>query len=371
MKLTVCGSFGFGNVGDEAIPQAIQDMAEMRRTPVIVDVLSRFDRPEITSVIGLGEQDKQRRESLQGQPIMMSGGGIIEPRDYATLFRCKRFLQSEFTPHASLFCVSVDAGLKYGFRNTWRIRHATRNIDKIYVRDVLSEQVLRGILPGKPIETIGDMALWLAPSTNVPTDNQNLPNHYIAVSLSGCWKDDPAWYNWISGELCTLAREHEADIVFIPMSCHASDDDREEHRHIRDHMFQRAPDINAILLEDPLMPKVVAHLFAEASLVVTMRLHGCVMAYAQQTPFVGISYHPKLYGFVDTVGWGDALIPLIRPKHQSDGMYGYKFDALNIEQGMLVSAASRAVLHGDFSRLEDYKRRISEVFDEFLHMAFT
>ncbi len=34
INLTVCGSFGFGNAGDEAIPDAIFDMAAQLGIPV-------------------------------------------------------------------------------------------------------------------------------------------------------------------------------------------------------------------------------------------------------------------------------------------------------------------------------------------------
>lgn len=371
MRLTVCGSFGFGNVGDEAIPLAIYDMAEKHDIPVELDILSRFDRPEMTSVVGLGEHDSERRELLKGQPIIMCGGGIIEPRNVSTLLRCQKYLQPKFTPHASLMAVSVDAGIKYGIRNNWRIRYAVRNIEKIYVRDILSEQVLRQLLPGKSVETIGDLVLWLSPSTLDFAYDQILNDRYIAVSLAGNWNNEPSWYSWICGELSRLSRLYEADIVFIPMSCDESDDDREEHRRIKNHMLHVAPDVNTILIETPLMPKTVSTYFSRAFLVVAMRLHGCVMAYAQKTPFVGISYHPKIHGFVDTVGWRKAIVPMKRPKYQSDSLYGYKFDDLNIEKSMLVSAANYAISNGNFSSLEKYKSRIAEVFLEFIHKAYS
>ena len=368
-KLTICGSFGFGNIGDEAIPLAVHDLAENLGVPINLDILSRFDKPEISSVIGLGDQDKERRESLRGQPLIMSGGGIIEPLEISTLFRCEKFLKPNFTPYASLFCISVDAGINYSFQNRWKIRRAVKNIEKIYVRDVLSEQVLRNILPGKQIETLGDLVLWLSPNESQLPFNLSLPERYIAVSLAGNWKDEQNWYTWISEELSSLAHEYDADIIFIPMSCDKNDDDREEHRRVREYILQNTQDINIILLENPVTPKSLSQIFANSFLVVAMRLHGCVMAYAQKTPFVGISYHPKIYGFVDTIEWTKAIVPVRRPEYQSQSIYGYKFDALHLEKNMLVSAAKYAVSSGKFSSLDEIKCNISKVFMEFLDNA--
>ena len=153
------------------------------------------------------------------------------------------------------------------------------------------------------------------------------------------------------------------------MSCDKNDDDREEHRRVREYILRNTPDINTILLETSFTPKAVSHIFSEACLVVAMRLHGCVMAYAQKTPFVGISYHPKIYGFVDTIKWENAIVPVKRPEYQSQSMYGYKFDALHLEKNMLVSAANYAVTKGNFSSLNEIKSHISKAFTDFLDMA--
>src|SRR5262245_33062253 len=78
VRLTVCGSFGFGNAGDEAVPIALADIGAYLGFSMNVNVVGRFDEPALSQVIGLGPRDASRRETLRGYPLLLSGGGIIE-----------------------------------------------------------------------------------------------------------------------------------------------------------------------------------------------------------------------------------------------------------------------------------------------------
>jgi len=54
--LTLCGSFGFGNAGDEAVPLAFRDLLDDAGLhDVGIDSLTRFDEPALPNIVGLGE----------------------------------------------------------------------------------------------------------------------------------------------------------------------------------------------------------------------------------------------------------------------------------------------------------------------------
>lgn len=103
-------------------------------------------------------------------------------------------------------------------------------------------------------------------------------------------------------------------------------------------------------------PGRAAALLRRADLTISMRLHGCVVSYAVGTPFLALAYHPKLRGFVETVGHNSALIPNNLPNHQSSRTYGYKFADLNLRRGMLVDRAGLVIPEIDFSATAYFKR---------------
>lgn len=109
--------------------------------------------------------------------------------------------------------------------------------------------------------------------------------------------------------------------------------------------------------EPVLRPGWVANVYGRAELVIASRLHGCVMAYSQRTPFVGIGYHHKVLGFARTVGWEDAVVPRAMPEMQSRDTYGFTVADLSWQQGALVAAADGALARPDFSALDFYRMK--------------
>ena len=365
IKLTVCGSFGFGNAGDEAIPEAITDMAGQLGMPVHIDMVTRFDNPAMPHVIGLGAKDRHRLELLRQQPLIMSGGGIIDSASIGTIFRCERLLDRAFAPRSSLLGVSVEPGKRYGFRSRWLLRRCLRHFDKVYTRDKLSESTLNGVLPGVKTETVGDLVLWLQPDRRDWTSELRLPPDFIAVNLSPRWSRDAEWRKWISNEISEIGNELETSVVFFPMSC-LFDDDRKELRMVADELAKINPRLQVVSIETNLAPRSVAAILSKARMVISMRLHGCVMAYGQRRPCVGLAYHPKLAGFFETIGWPTALVPDELPRMQRSEGNGYNFADLNLRPGDLVRKVVENIARNDFSMLPVLKAKSAAALEEFL-----
>jgi len=366
-KLTVCGSFGFGNAGDEAIPLSYHSLLKAAGVDYSVDVLSRYAKPDMPEVIGTS--DASRVDAIRNQAIVVSGGGAIEHNEGAIILKCRNFLSQSFSSNIAFIGVSVEPGVDYD----WAIKRKVKKVlsqstlPSIYTRDMLSEITLRKLYPQLNIKTIGDLVLWLDASKLKPISfPKQLGEKYIAVSLSSCWSDEPEWYDWIVAELLALTKEHNANIVFMPMSIRG-DDDRVEHKKIAD-MLENHRDCNAVIacINEETCPTGIAAVYRDAMLVVSMRLHGCVMAYGQRTPFVGISYHPKVVGFSYTVGLRKCVVPVKSPNKQSDGAYGFRFKDLDLEKGELLATSSRAIDEQDFSSLDYYKQRSLSTIKLFL-----
>jgi hypothetical protein len=203
-KLTICGSFGFGNAGDEAVPLAIADLAEAQGIDLDIRVLGRFDKPELPNVVGIGSQDVEAREQLKGNPMLVVGGGVIEPQDTCVLSRCSPYLRKSFAPKLGLYAVNVESGTDYSWLRRFRVNNVLQQFDRFYVHDLLSAEVLRSLMPHKEVETIGDSVLWMKPAATIPKKIEEM-KPFIAVTLASRWLNDSALYEWLAAGLSELA----------------------------------------------------------------------------------------------------------------------------------------------------------------------
>lgn len=368
-KITVCGSFGFGNAGDEALPLAIADLAKYLGIDLEIKVLSRFHQPDLIHVIGLDEFYRSQQSELKGYPILLSGGGILEPKDSSVIFRCQDYLKKSFTPIIALYAANVESGVKYNWYWRWKVRNMLKNFDRLYVRDILSAESLNALVPNKEVKVIGDAVLWLKPSDIVPEKILGL-SRFVTVSLAShvSWKDDPNWLTWMSQQLNRLSGELEASIVFVSLSDQRNQDDL-IHQKVATAIQKINSTRNVICLKQCNDPRQIQTVLSRSMLTISMRLHGCVMAYSQKVPFIGLTYHPKVLGFAKTVAWEKFCLPRQLPNTQSPTTYGYTFADSQLVNYDLLKIAQEAIAYSDFTQLEIYKNKLADAFSEILALS--
>lgn len=359
-RVTVAGSFGLGNIGDEAVPLALSDLAQAQGLSISLDVVSRFAQVVLPGVISLGPHDAGRRQALCHHPLVLAGGGIVEPAAHAVLFRCRHLLRQVGLQQASLLGAAVEAGVRYPWLARWRVRRLLSRMRCLYLRDEWSWQALRQILPGRKLEVTGDCVLWMQAAGPLPPSVRGL-GRFVAVSLAPRWSAEPAFPAWLARHLVSLAQRLQAAVVFVPCSTRF-DDDRVEHRRVGVHMRHLNPAITTVLIEDDLDARQVATVLRAAELTVGMRLHACVIAYAQRCPFLALAYHPKLAAFTTTVGCSRCLLPRKPPPQQTRFAYGYSFADSGLLEVNLEAAALEAIANTQWHRLEDLRSRIRDGF---------
>jgi polysaccharide pyruvyl transferase WcaK-like protein len=359
--IAVYGSFGDGNAGDEAVPEALHDMGEELGINLTVKVLTRLERPALPDVIGMGSQYLHQRNAVEGERLFISGGGVIEPFVYSCLYRSSSAVRSFGRSHSTVFAGSVEPGVVYNLRNRVKIALALLGLGVIYTRDLQSERTLNEVLPFVKTRTIGDCVLWMKPKASDLVNSLDLPKDYISCVLAPRWANDQDWLNWISTELVSLSRSAGLDIIFVPMSS-VLDDDRNEHARVLNRIRDISPDTVCRSIATPLLPREVSYIISKSCLTVSMRLHGCVMAYAQRTPFVAIGYHPKIAGFCETVDCRSSMLQELGPSTQDYGCYGFRFGSLKLRSGDLPRASDIAIKRTNYSRLTELKQDSLAVF---------
>lgn len=366
-KLALFGSFGHGNVGDEAVPLALDDILRRAGRPHEIAVVGRWNAVPDKDVIGLGEGYIDQLKALNDKPVVLSGGGIIQPNHMGCLSQFATYRDKVIPSKSSLIACSFEFGVDYSWRMKRRLRRLLGEMEHIYTRDYLSELFFRDVFPEFDVATTGDIVLAMQAAESSHSYIADVG--YIAVSLSQIWEDSPEWLDWMSSELRALSDALDKPILFVPMSCAKADDDRKVHDKVMTSLKARPIKNEPVAIEEPLGPREIAAVFRDASLVVSMRLHGCVMSYGQRTPFVALSYHPKLIGFSQTVGWRQFLLPKNISVRQEGGRYGVSFKMQQFVKGDLVSTAMDALTHGSFDLLPLFNRNLTSAFVDFLDEA--
>jgi hypothetical protein len=367
-RLLLCGSFGFGNAGDEAVPLAIADVLHgMDAGAIEIELLTRFDRPELGGAIGLGEEYAEERQAMKGAVVAAVGGGIVEPNNFCVLSRCHRFIASDFASASGLFAVNVESAVRYSWLQRHRIRGWVRDCRVLTVRDVVSQAAFRRVLKkGTSVEVIGDSVLGLKPSAEVSSDVAGM-RPFLAVTLAPRWNGIAGWLEWVSDEIARVSAELGLNVVFVPMSV-VHDDDRPGHRAVAERLHgAMSGGCQVYCVEEATDPRELMAVFGMSDLTLSMRLHGCVMAYAAGRPFVALGYHPKIWGFAESVGWGDAVVPQKGPrKSLRRNGYGFSFADLGVSSGAVVRMARSMVDRDDFSMRARYLARQRDALRELM-----
>lgn len=368
-RLVVVGSFGYSNIGDEALPLALQDMVDGLGLPHRVVPVSRFDGTPVTDLVANGPDWVEQRAGLSGDRVVIAGGGAIEPHYRSVLAKSRQFLADRPRSAVRLLGVAVEPGVAYDARErVWLARELLRRTP-VLTRDAQSARVLRRLLPHVRSRTVGDLVLWLRPEATERTHSLTPTGRFLTVCLAPRWTDDPAWRAWIGAELGALARAESAELLLLPL-CAPYDDDRVEHRRVAEELAVSHPDVTCTVVEDVLEPREVLAIIAASVGTVAMRLHGWVLSMAAGVPGVGIGYHPKLRGLAETMGALDGLVAPPATAMQAGGdAYGYAFAALETgPEGALQRrlAAARAQQPALDVRRDELKRASLAGLEEFL-----
>lgn len=355
-RITVCGSFGYRNAGDEGAWLAVQDLLADLNADIRTDILTRFPRPDMIEVIGVGPSDRTRRSALAGNPLVFVGGGIIDASPQCVFLATEPFIREVALPSMSLVSVSCEAGAEYPKAIRDRIANQLGRMRTVTVRDEVSAQTLHELAPTLEIQITGDIVLWIKPErVGLPSAVTTL-ERYVAVNLAPRWLDDNTFYDWIVPELESLGNGLDVPLVFVPCSTRF-DDDRVVHDRIVRAIRERDPKMRMVQVVEDLQPKQTAGILAGAVATVGMRLHACVMSYATGVPCVGLAYHSKLHGFARTVGAQEHFLPRRLPIGKHEISAGFSFADSGLASCNLLAATNAAIAGTTFDRRDDLKRK--------------
>lgn len=289
MKVLLSGYYGFGNIGDEAVLEAIQAGIRARDPNAQIDILPK-DRnawPQIFSKIA-------------GTDLLISGGGTLfqnATRNRSLLYYLaviwlakllkKRvmILAQGFGPLCGVFYQRLTA-------------HILNTVDSISLRDKTSFNAIRALgVTRPPMQVTADPAFLL----NIPSKEvgkkllgiEGVPDNLklVGIAVRGVKEE---YHAALAKVIDQLIKEHHYFPVFLPFNWPGD--------------VEASQKVGKLMQEEYALvfrvcrPEEMLSIMGNLDLLIGMRLHSLIFATMNAVPMVGLSYDPKVEAFMENIG---------------------------------------------------------------------
>ncbi len=305
-SVIICGAYGRGNSGDEAILSSIigevrQIEPDARITVLSVDPKGTRSQHRVSAVYSFNLLSFARL--CKGADLYINGGGsliqdVTSRRSLWFYLFTLRCAHRRGVPVLMYGCGIGPVNRAYNRRLAGRV--INNNVDCITLREDGSVAELRDMGVTRPeVRLAADPSLLLSPAGETAVNSLMITNglepggKYIGFCLRR-WEG----FSEKAADIAAAADEAYSKLgltpVFIPIS---SVKDAEAAREVANMM--KSP---SHVLEISPQSDVVIGLMARMSAVVSMRLHGLIFSAGHGVPLVGIVYDPKVSSFLNYLG---------------------------------------------------------------------
>lgn len=293
MKVVISGYYGFDNVGDDAILLSIVQALKACDEQIKITVLS--NQPESTKlqyhVDAINRWSfKEVYQALKEADGLISGGGSLLQDEtgiksiiyYTGIMKIAQFLK------VPVFIYAQGMGPIHRTFGKRMVKHALKKTS-ITVRDNESKQLLEAIGVKKEVEIVPDpvLGLKLAHQEVAWWSEQSFSGPVVTVSVRD-WPSAVPFKEKIAQGLDQMVQKG-AQVVFIPM--HGK------------HDYEASIEVAGLMKEKSSIAPFDASIeekimmIGTSDLLVGMRLHALIFAALTNTPFVALSYDPKIDSF--------------------------------------------------------------------------
>ncbi|MED1672583.1 polysaccharide pyruvyl transferase CsaB [Pallidibacillus thermolactis] len=298
MHLVLSGYYGFDNIGDEAILFSIIESLRRLDSQIHLTVLS--NNPEFTKatyrVHSVNRWNwKEIHTVLKTADGLISGGGSLlqDATSLKSIPYYTGIMQTAMMLKIPVFIYAQGIGPIHKSLSKFIVRTTLNKVAGITVRDKGSLQLLKDIGVNKEIRIVPDPVLSLdgASFSNDWLRQQRLPGLIVTVSVRD-WVSKINYKRLIAQALDKIAKDGNS-IVFIPM--HGEQD------------VKASKSVAALMKEkSTIAPGNLSmgekiSIIGESDILIGMRLHALIFAAITATPFIALSYDPKVDSFASMV----------------------------------------------------------------------
>lgn len=290
MRIFISGCYGTPNVGDEAILESLVSIANATYcNPEIIVSSINPDRTEELhninkAIVTIERNPIQWIRSVRSVDRILLGGGSLIGGDFI-------YRHSVIVSVAKLLKIPVGyAAAGITFCDNERLRgQLIQEVDFVTVRDVESAEYAAKYVPAESVKQISDPGYYKGQYNELEKEQNDtivVCGKYVSRDTDGT--DIDGLVDALNGI------DESLSVEFVP--CNYSAD--------REFCFEASAKLER---ESKVIDKEFTHeefqkKLSQSRLVVGMRLHSIIMAIRGETPFVGISYHPKCTNILRNYG---------------------------------------------------------------------
>lgn len=306
-SITLSGYYGFHNIGDEAILEAIINALRRSRPEVKIAVLSA--EPEHTSkTYGVEAVSRTHLPSIirllrQSDLLISGGGGLLQditgPRSipyYLGIMELAMLLKTKVAVYAHGV-----GPLRHNWSRLW-VKRVLSRVEWVSVRDAASAQFLTELGLNRQVRITADPVYSLEPASREEIVSfweahgvkLSPAEPLVGIALRpypGETEFDRRLLQVIQSGCNYLQKEFGARLVYLPFHL-------EKDLPLARALASLTPS-KGIIFAESLSPREIIKLLGGLDLLIGMRLHSLIFAAICGVPFVAIPYDPKVNAFLE------------------------------------------------------------------------
>ena len=289
----LCGYYGEHNLGDDALLEVL-----LQQLPASVKALvTARDRQQVQERFGVATVDRRRLtavlKALSGCRALVLGGGSLlqDSTSFNSLLYYAALIMAARCQGKPVLLWGQGLGPLRRRRSRLLVRALLPLVSQVCWRDPDSAQLAARL--GRPGGHAPD-PVWA--SAGVQWRGRG-------GALVVCWRPTPllvgrAWQSYLEA-LGRLAVQAEREVIWLPLHRGQDSDllsQLQEQGLVDDGLRRRSRQVEA------LTPREAKAVFATAGLVISMRLHGLILAAVSGAPCAALSYDPKVQAAASALG---------------------------------------------------------------------
>lgn len=305
-QVTVCGSYGRGNAGDDAILKAV--IREIREVSPASEICVMSKNPaetkkryRVRSIYTFNILKMLRAFSCSHLYINGGGSLIQDSTSSRSLYFYLLTLMSARICGCKVMMYGCGIGpVKRKKNRTLAARVIDRNVDCITLRDPDSFEELRDMRVSRPeMKLAADPTLGIAPASDseisaaLSAEGIAENEKYLCLCMRN-WKNIDAVLNEIAVAADYAAVKYGFKIALIPM-------ERKKDLPIAERLAEKISAPSVVVRGEYDVHSVIG-ILSKMHVIMAMRLHALVFGAGQGVPTIGIAYDHKVTGFMNYIG---------------------------------------------------------------------
>ncbi len=340
MRFAYVGWVGFGNLGDDAIAEAL--LGQLRPDEVVYAAHALKDLPHAVGRGGAGDRH-----------LLLGGGTAIGRRNWRTVLNVAGVAQARRRPW-----FMIGAGVEdptFSGRNSFsgrdelhRWRRTLGRFDRVTVRGPRSAELLADV--GVEARVVGDPALLLEPADESRADGARSALGLCLGFGDDLWGHAPRRVLDAVTETAVRQADSGREVRLLVMN----EEDDAAAQHVVDAVDERHPGSAS-----KHRVGTGAEFFAALDgchALVAQRLHGAVLAAAAGVPMIALEYQPKCRDFMASIGQDDLSLrcDVVSADLLTDALERLDSSRFaRVEQIALAVKSYRAALTGELTRIRE------------------